>query len=126
LTFILVLPISTTHAALPYLGSVTPKYSSFWSDYYGRTMYSTFHELKSGTGLHFKICSTNSSVSTHKYYVYEYDPGSGNDDFVTYSNTLDDNECKTFSIASYIDGDNNKAELYVVTNNSNTIIKFYD
>lgn len=57
---------------------------------------------------------SDSNLSAARYHLYEYDPCDGNDDYVGYADIMN-GECKTFTnIGKFVDGDNNKAEFYVV------------
>ncbi|WP_221568737.1 hypothetical protein [Alkalihalobacillus sp. TS-13] len=45
----------------------------------------------------------------------EYDPGSGNDDYIGKLRNKDLRGYTTFNISNFIDGPNNKAEIYVMS-----------
>jgi hypothetical protein len=104
----LLIPFSTAFAALDYLGryGLTINTGEKTGNlYYYRT------EYVYSDGGSFKVCNYN--MSSTKFFVYEYDPGSNNDDYV-YSWTLGMSKCYTFTgLDKFKDGDNNKAELYV-------------
>ncbi len=49
------------------------------------------------------------------YYVYEYDPGSRNDDYIGKLNNNGLRGYTIFNISNFIDGPNKKAEIYVMS-----------
>ena len=100
---------------------VTPFSSAFagsW-DYLGSY---DFHQNSAGlyvtnivysTGGYFKVCA-HTNVS--KYYTLkEYDPDNADDTVGTV--LLSNGDCHTFYVQNFVDGTNNRAELYVETNN---------
>jgi hypothetical protein len=125
--FALFIPFSTAFAALEYLGR------------YGLTidtgektgkLYFYRTEYVHSDGGSFKVCNYN--MSSTKFFLYEYDPGSNNDDYV-YSWTLGMSKCYTFTgLDKFKDGDNKKAELYVKAARASgglayeRQVKFYD
>jgi hypothetical protein len=128
LVFSLILPFSSAFAALEYMGDYGLTIDTGQDSGNGTTYKRTEYVYSDGGS--FKVCNKN--MSTTKFFLYEYDPGDNNDDYV-YSWTLAMGKCYTFTgISNFRDGTNNKPELYVKVAISTSglayerQVKFYD
>ncbi|MFJ2590983.1 hypothetical protein [Streptomyces sp. NPDC087538] len=78
-------------------------------------------------GGYFKICTSYGSPKA-TYTIWESDPDNPDDWVGSY--TLGSEACATLNVQSVVDGDNNRAELYVETRNvtvgQNESIEFWD
>ncbi|MGW5136584.1 hypothetical protein [Streptomyces sp. NPDC004135] len=95
----------------PHLGSST---------FYSVNGYYYSYTVNSGGG-DFKICVTTGSGSDHLYGLFEYDPddeGLNSDEKIGSSKPLSNGDCATWSVGAYVDGSNNRAEIYVATQDS--------
>jgi hypothetical protein len=116
----LVTPFTSAFAAAgswDYLGS-----KNF---YYSSNAAGNITDYVNSGGGNFKVCSN--TLVTNLVVLYEYDPGSGNDDKIGYAYLGGGGDCEIFSVGKYVDGDNNKAEIYAWTADSQiSSVKFYD
>jgi hypothetical protein len=94
-----------------------------WSSTLGKYKTPTFN---SGGG-YIKICVNipGHNETTADFTLYEYDESNA-DEKIEYTTYLSDGLCTTFYVDNYVDGDNNKAELYVASKYKGTIVSFYD
>lgn len=113
-----VIPFQSVSAgSWDYVGFEVPKYNSTLKKYKTDIVHST--------GGDFQICVANWGNAV-TYSLWEYDAGSGNDDYVN-SVTLKNGQCYAFrSIGGFVDGANKKAEFYVTTNDNKSQITFFD
>lgn len=98
---------------------------------YNADNWSSSHEafatpaVDSGGGA-FKFCVSDQPVGGDWYRLWENDPGSRNDDYVG-RKWLHHGECFTVrDIGRFVDGNNKKAEFYVVVDHYYAKISFYD
>lgn len=122
-------------AALPLLAASPASAGAGEWDYLGSsTFYSVngyyySYTVNSGGG-DFKICVTTGSSSDHLYGLFEYDPddnGLNSDEKIGSSKPLSNGDCATWSVGAYVDGDNNRAEIYVATEDSKVqSVKYWD
>ncbi|GAA3540073.1 hypothetical protein [Streptomyces osmaniensis] len=95
----------------------------------GENWYYYSYTVNSG-GSDFKICVTTGSSSDHLYGLFEYDPddnGLNSDEKIGSSKPLSNGDCATWSVGAYVDGDNNRAEIYVATeDNKVQSVKYWD
>jgi hypothetical protein len=85
----------------------------------------TFTESKvfnSGGG-YVKVCA-HVPVGLVEFTLYEYDPDNA-DDYVT-TTYLGDGSCETIYVDKFVDGGNNKAELYYKSSSDGTSVTVYD
>ncbi|MCW8384481.1 hypothetical protein [Streptomyces justiciae] len=103
-----------------YLGSST---------FYSVNGYYYSYTVNSGGG-DFKICVTTGATSDHLYGLFEYDPddnGLNSDEKIGSSVALGNGDCASWHVEAYVDGDNNRAELYVATQDSKVqSVKYWD
>jgi hypothetical protein len=103
-----------------YLGSST---------FYSVNGYYYSYTVNSGGG-DFKICVMTGSGSDHLYGLFEYDPddeGLNSDEKIGSSKPLSNGDCATWSVGAYVDGSNNRAEIYVATQDSKVqSVKYWD
>ncbi|QNP74882.1 hypothetical protein IAG44_39295 [Streptomyces roseirectus] len=86
---------------------------------------STGYALSHGGEFH--ACVTTSWSGSADYALYEYDE-SNSDEKVGSTRTQIAGGCETWNVGAYVDGDNNRAELYLATNDpgSQKLVTFYD
>lgn len=75
----------------------------------------------------FKVCLSSNQSFSLTIHLYEDDAGDNPDEYVG-ANYFSPGECHVFSgISKYIDGDNNKAELYLYDySGKNVTVTLYD
>jgi hypothetical protein len=115
----LVIPFSSVFAgSYQYVGT---HYTQYWSSTWNGSRTEIPAEYMGGD--YMKICVGGSTADN--YRVYEYDPNNA-DDFIG-SKWLGGQyaDCGEFYIGNQTDGDNNKAEIYVVASEYGAI-DFYD
>jgi hypothetical protein len=99
-----------------YIGS-----SSFYE--VNGTYYS--HEVKSSGG-NFKACIETSTNGRELYGLFEADTNSSHEKIGS-SRTQVAGGCETWDVSAYVDGDNNRAEVYVATTDSKAYnVRYYD
>jgi hypothetical protein len=128
LMMLLALPVSAfanhDESGWQWAGRLTlSNYSSFWSSYYGATMYQS-GRINSGGG-NINICR-DSSKSIGTYRLWEYDPGDGNDDYIGTYFLGTATWCKVVDVDAFTDGDNGDAEIYAVGTNKGAILHVDD
>jgi hypothetical protein len=109
----LIVPFSSTEAAYELLGRRT---TNTYSSYYDAFMTSNVQS----TGGWLGINSEQSGV----YDVYEYDPNNGDDFIGVYS--ISSSEFQEVYVDNYVDGSNNRAEIYLVSSYSGDSFVLYD
>lgn len=85
----------------------------------------TYYESQvfhSGGG-YIKLCA-HAPVGILEFALYEYDPDNA-DDYVT-TTYLGDGSCQTIYVDKFVDGTNNKAELYYKSSSNGTSVTVYD
>lgn len=117
--FALLIPLSSAHAGgngqWNYLGSYDLNYRS----QYG--WWDTANVRSTGGGLRIK-----GEIYNVDYELWEYDPGSNNDDYIGHHFQGVWDPYGIFNVNSYVDGSNNRAELYVKTYADGDSVKFWD
>lgn len=103
--------------------------SSGW-DYVGASTFVKQSVVVNSTGGDFKVCQTSGKGGN--VALWENDAGANPDDsvegFMTPGRYLAPGQCAVWDVRDMVDGDNKKAELYVVkAGDGNSIsVKFYD
>ncbi|MBM7551631.1 hypothetical protein [Thalassobacillus pellis] len=117
IAFVLVLtmPLASAHAgSYDHIGT---RETNKWSDYYGMWKTST---ISSGGG-YLKVLVDYGA----RYYVYEYDPGSNKNEYLG-AWYADANTTFELHVEGYVDGSNNRAEIYVVSSAYDVLLNFWD
>lgn len=103
---------------------VTPLSSAF-ADTSGWQKLGTYNESQvfySGGG-YIKLCA-HAPIGILQFTLYEYDPDNA-DDYVT-TTYLGDGDCQSIYVDKFVDGANNKAELYYKSSSNGTSVTVYD
>ncbi|MFF0724442.1 hypothetical protein [Streptomyces sp. NPDC004134] len=79
-------------------------------------------------GGEFHACISTPFDYDAQYALFEYDEGANADEHVGSTRTQTAGGCETWDVDAYVDGDNNRAELYIVTNDpgAGKTVSYYD
>ncbi|MGP4079963.1 hypothetical protein ACTWQL_08590 [Pseudalkalibacillus sp. R45] len=119
LTFTLAIPVSSVDAADPGLNAGNGKWDNLGPRSFYYNSYYDWWDTPNvqSTGGSFRIMSDSWILS--KVELWEYDPGSGNDDYVgsyTFKGAWDTHSFNHLN--RFVDGSNNRAEFYVRSYNN--------
>lgn len=96
-------------------------------NYLGEGVYRA-NEAALSHGGEFHACISTTFTGNAQYALYEYDEGANADEQVGSTRTQTAGGCETWDVDAYVDGDNNRAELYIVTNDpgASKTVTYYD
>ncbi|GAA2335169.1 hypothetical protein [Streptomyces cuspidosporus] len=122
-------PIAVTAGSAPSAAAdVPPSWDLMFTtgfDYLGSKVWRSKDAALSHGG-EFHACIKTSYAGDARYALFEYDAENG-DEQVGSTRTQTAGGCETWDVDAYVDGDNNRAELYIVTNDPGTkTVTYYD
>ncbi|MCH5584837.1 hypothetical protein MK805_07600 [Shimazuella sp. AN120528] len=121
--------LSAVGIAIPFSSAFAGSwdYKGNYSFHYNST-HGYVTDIVYSTGGYIKFCPSQWGTSVKSYTVWEYDPDNPDDKIASFD-FVSNGECKTVYVNNYVDGSNNRAEIYIATDGylaSSTYVDIWD